>query len=178
MASAVNELKSLIPPARAALPELDWSDVERQLALLLPLDYKRLVETYGQGSFDGFLWVLQPSDRNENLDLVRQHRARLSALRTLHESGEEVPFGVEESAEELVPWAITDNGDVCYWVISTSDDPDKWAVAVNEARGPRWKSFELSSSEFLVALLSGDLSVEFFPDDFPSDSPIFDAVTT
>ena len=48
---------------------------------------------------------------------------------------EEVPYGVERGSEELVRWAITDNGDVCYWVISASDDPDEWLVTVNEARG-------------------------------------------
>ena len=178
MASAVNELKSLVPPARAPLPELDWTYIEHRLGHRLPLDYKRLVEAYGEGSFDGFLWILQPSETNQNLGLVRQHRARLDALRTLRDSGEAVPFNVKESAEELIPWAITDNGDACYWVISGSDDPDEWVVAVNEARGPLWKSFELSASEFLVAVLSGDLRVDVFPDDFPSDSPTFEAVTT
>lgn len=178
MASAVNDLKALVPPTRPPLPELDWAEIERRLGLRLPLDYKRLVETYGQGSFDGFLWVLQPSESNQNLDLLRQRGARLDALRTLRDSGEEVPFGVENTDEELVPWAITDNGDVCYWVRSTSDDPDEWVVTVNEARGPRWKTFALSTSEFLVAVLSGNLRVDLFPDDFPSDSPVFEAVTT
>lgn len=55
MASAVSDLKALIPPTRPPQPELDWTDIERRLRLRLPLDYKRLVETYGQGSFDGFL---------------------------------------------------------------------------------------------------------------------------
>jgi hypothetical protein len=58
--SAIDELKALIPPTRPPLPELDWTSVEERLGLRLPLDYKRLIEAYGQGSFDGFLWVLQP----------------------------------------------------------------------------------------------------------------------
>ena len=173
MASAVNGLKLLIPPATAPLSEVDWDDIKRRLGRPLPLDYMRLVETYGRGSFDGFLWVLQPLRTNQYLDLVQQHRVRLDALRTLRDAGEAVPFSVRESAEELVPWAVTDNGDVCYWVTSVSDDPNRWSVAVNEARGPRWLSFELSATEFLVGILSGDVRVDVFPDDFPSDTPTF-----
>ena len=178
MASAVTELTSLIPPARTPLLVPDWADIERRLGLRLPLDYRRLVETYGQGSFDRFLWVLQPSETNQNLDLVRQHGTQLDALRALRDSGEAMPFGVEESAEELVPWAVTDNGDVCHWVVSASDDPNEWSVAVNEARGSQWESFGLTATEFLVAVLSGDLRVRVFPHDFPSAAPTFEALTT
>ncbi len=178
MASALSDLKTLIQPTREPLQECDWADIERRLGLRLPLDYKLLVEAYGPGSFDRFIWVLQPSGTNPNLDLSLQRGVQLTALRELLAAGEELPFGVEIGDEELAPWAITDNGDVCHWLLSASDDPDDWVVTVNEARGPRWTTFNLSASEFLVAVLSGDLPVDQFPDDFPSDSPAFEAVTT
>lgn len=177
MASAVDNLKALVAPTEGSLREIDWTGLERRFGLRLPTDYKQLVEAYGQGAFDGFLWVLQPSEVNRNLDLIRQRDVRLTALRTLQASGEEVPFVVESGDEEVVPWAITDNGDVCYWVTSTSTDPDGWVVAVNEARGARWQTFDLSTSEFLLAVLAGNLRVEVFPDDFPSGSPMFEVAT-
>ena len=138
------------------------------------MDYKLLIEAYGPGSFDRFIWVLQPSGTNPNLDMSLQRGVQLTALHELKAAGEEMPY----SDEELAPWAITDNGDVCYWLLSASDDPDDWVVTVNEARGPRWTTFTLSASEFLVAVLSGDLSVDQFPDNFPSNSPAFETVTT
>lgn len=164
----------LVPPMTAAFRGLDWTNIEHRLGFQLPLDYRELVDTYGQGSFDRFIWVLQPSSTNHNLDMVRQRRERLAALRTLRDSGEPTPFG----AEELAPWAITDNGDVCYWVISALDLPDEWTIAVNEARGQRWLSFEFGAAEFLVAVLSERLRVEVFPEDFPSRRPTFGADTT
>jgi hypothetical protein len=173
---AVDEISALIPPVRPQLPEPSWTPIEEQLGLRLPRDYKRLVEAYGGGSFDGFLWVLQPFGRAASLDLLCQRSVRLEALRTLRAAGEEVPFGVEDNQEELVPWAITDNGDVCYWVTSSSEDPDRWVTAINEARGPRWSTFDLSASELLLAVLSGSLHVDLFPDDFPSPSPAFEAI--
>ncbi|WP_406858815.1 SMI1/KNR4 family protein [Streptomyces sp. HUAS MG47] len=41
------------PPAQ--LTEVDWAEVESRLGTALPSDYKRMVETFGEGAFDGFL---------------------------------------------------------------------------------------------------------------------------
>lgn len=168
-------LEALIPPTRPSLSEVDWTAIEQRLRLRLPADYKRLVEAYGLGSFDGFIWVLQPSETNQHLDLLRQRKVRLDALRARQADGEVSPFGIDEDHEALAPWAITDNGDVCYWVMNESNKPEQWTVAVNEARGPRWEMFDGSASEFLVGVLSRSLSVGLFPEDFPSEQPTFEA---
>ncbi|MFG3009579.1 SMI1/KNR4 family protein [Streptomyces cinerochromogenes] len=40
-------------PARR--PDVDWAEVESRLGTALPSDYKRMVETFGVGAFDGYL---------------------------------------------------------------------------------------------------------------------------
>ncbi|MFJ8011131.1 SMI1/KNR4 family protein [Streptomyces sp. NPDC096339] len=40
-------------PARR--PDVDWAEMESRLGTALPSDYKRMVETFGHGAFDGFL---------------------------------------------------------------------------------------------------------------------------
>ncbi|MEV5007019.1 hypothetical protein ACIQFZ_26210 [Streptomyces sp. NPDC093064] len=40
-------------PARR--PDVDWEEVESRLGTALPSDYKRMVETFGEGAFDGYL---------------------------------------------------------------------------------------------------------------------------
>ncbi|MFE7568810.1 SMI1/KNR4 family protein [Streptomyces sp. NPDC057539] len=35
--------------------DMDWAEVESRLGIALPSDYKRMVETFGEGAFDGFL---------------------------------------------------------------------------------------------------------------------------
>ncbi len=174
MSAEFDALEALIPPPGPELPEPDWIGLEERLGVRLPFDYKRLVRTYGQGSFDGFLWVLQPSAANQNLDLELQRVVRVDALRTLLSMGEAVPYGLGPGQEELLPWAFTDNGDVCFWVTSGSADPDQWRVAINEARGPLWETFDGSASAFLVAVLSGAVHIGVFPDDFPSEAPAFE----
>ncbi|MFE6847330.1 hypothetical protein [Streptomyces sp. NPDC057686] len=39
----------------AQRPHVDWAEVESRLHTALPSDYKRMVETFGEGAFDGFL---------------------------------------------------------------------------------------------------------------------------
>ncbi|MEV6587155.1 SMI1/KNR4 family protein [Streptomyces acidicola] len=39
----------------AQRPDVDWVEVESRLGTALPSDYKRMVETFGEGAFDGFL---------------------------------------------------------------------------------------------------------------------------
>lgn len=173
--TALDQVKSVVlPPAQPSVPLSGWGQVEGALNLRLPSDYKRLVEDYGAGSLDEFLWVLQPDEANSNLDLLAQRSARLNALRTLREQGETIPFDLEPGNEQVLPWGITDNGDVCYWVTHPYKEPDKWTVVVNEARGPHWEQFNGSVTEFLAAVLSRTLTVPIFPSEFPSEAPIFE----
>lgn len=174
--SSFVRLKESVPPQPGReVTHVDWVNVERALGTELPADYKQLVEAYGPGSFDDFLWLLLPMPSNLHLDLVNQQAVRLDALRSLQAGGELLPQGLRP--EYLIAWATTDNGDVCYWSRGSADGPEKWIVAVNEARGLAWETFKISTSEFLVELLSGALRVRIFPDDFPSVQPVYNALT-
>lgn len=174
MTRALDRLATLVPPPQATQSHPEWSEVERLLKTRLPDDYKSLVELYGPGAFDGFLWILQPAETNEHLDLTAQRDVRLGALRVLQRQGEAIPFQIDTGNEVLLPWAITDNGDVVYWVADPRDEPNKWSVVINEARGPLWEGFDGSATEFLRAVLAKSFVPSSFPGDFPSDEPIFE----
>lgn len=134
----------------------------------LPVDYRALVETYGEGSFDDFLWLLHPTSPNPNLNLISQ-------LRTVRDALTGDPSGVGPRPEDLVPWAETDNGDVCYWRFDANRRLAN-SVVVNEGRGDAWAEFNnLSATAWLLAILTGKIRVPVFPDDFPSPYPSFRA---
>jgi hypothetical protein len=135
MPSPLEWLRTVVPPPGSSVPEIDWTATERDLGVLLPPDYPGLVEIYGPGSFDDFIWILQPAATTEHLDLVKQRTVRLDALRAVQAEGEVVPYSVEPGSEGLTPWAITDNGDVLYWVTDDAPDPPDWTVAINQSRG-------------------------------------------
>ncbi|MGW6060490.1 SMI1/KNR4 family protein [Streptomyces sp. NPDC055189] len=43
----------------AQRPDADWAEVAARLSTALPSDYKRVVETFGEGAFDGYLDLYQ-----------------------------------------------------------------------------------------------------------------------
>lgn len=164
------------PPPAGLSRQIDWRGVEGRIGTSLPADYKEMVQTYGPGAFGNFIYILQPDSNNHNIDLEHRGAMAIEALRVLqadrsgnpYGGGEELPYRLGGSPE-IIPWAITDNGDVCYWVTRQSSGPDGWRVAVNEGSAPEWEEFDGSSTEFLLAVLSGDYVSDIFPDDFPGD---------
>jgi hypothetical protein len=170
--SSLKYLMCLLPPPPEALESEDavaWDRVERSLGTELPLDYKELLATYGSGAVDGFLWILNPFAKNHHLNLIHEGRAKLEALAALiHET---VPYPLYPNPNGLLPCAVTDNGDVMFWICS--GHPSEWNLAINEGRGPRWREYKLSLTDFLIRLISRELIVDLFPNDFPSNQPVF-----
>ena len=162
----LEHLVKLVPPPATTAGSIDWTAVEGGLGVRLPNDYKLLIRTYGVGKFDDFIWVLHPTTPNNNLRLESQIQRCRWALKEVR--------GSFASPSEVTPWAITDNGDVCYWLNrGLSVDPDGWQIAVNESRGPDWEVADLSTTAWLEAVLSRRLTIRLFPADFPSTSPRF-----
>jgi hypothetical protein len=89
------------------------------------------------------------------------------------DAGERLPDYIG-SIETLVPWAVTDNGDVCFWDGDPARDPNRWTVVVNEGRGPQWERYAGDASSFLADVLARRHTVEVFPPDFPSPRPTFE----
>ncbi|WP_143202910.1 hypothetical protein [Streptomyces sp. CB02261] len=45
-----------LPPQR---PDVDWAQIEERMGVPLPRDYKRMVETFGEGAFDAYVHLNQ-----------------------------------------------------------------------------------------------------------------------
>jgi hypothetical protein len=160
------------PPARPSeTPEKGgWEAVEATLGFALPEDYKEFISTYGTGAVDGFLWVLNPFSKNQHLNLINQGTVRLDAQRRFAEdSGITTPYALHPDADGLFPWGLTDNGDVLYWLCKGA--PSSWFIVVCDSRASYWEEFNFSTTEFLASLITRQIVVDVFPDDFPSESP-------
>lgn len=148
-----------------------WPEIEQQLGTRLPSDYKNFIDRFGSGTIGRFVWIFSPYTNNEHVNLERQLVSQRDVLANLAEGGEDIPFDYFPGEGGLFPFGATDNGDVLYW--RTKGAPDDWTVIVNEARGPKWESFELPMTEFLTQILTRQISCSIFPDDFPPEVPTF-----
>ncbi|MER5730229.1 hypothetical protein ABT084_18125 [Streptomyces sp. NPDC002138] len=49
----------------------------------------------------------------------------------------------------------TDNGEYLFWISEPESAPDRWCIAVHEARGPCWFRYDGALTAFLASVLSG-----------------------
>jgi hypothetical protein len=170
----MHDLEAVLrPPRRPSRIVPDWATVEADIGTRLPSDYKWFIDTYGVGRVDDFLSVFYPASNNTYIRLKDQIARQLGAYRTLRETWpKDIPYPLFPELSGILPWGITDNGNVCVWR-TVSANPDEWPVAVNESRGPKWDTFAGSMTAFLADVLSRRYECSVFPDDFPSTSPKF-----
>jgi hypothetical protein len=158
--------------AQDALSPDRWKVVEEQLGTGLPEDYKRFLEAFGIGTINGFLVVLAPLSSNQHVDLLKRCRSELEAYET---SKREFPQyycdDVYPTPGGILPFAVTDNGEVLYW--RTVGSPEQWTVTVYESRGPKKFDFDGGMTEFLVAILTGEIECDVLPRGFSKSPPVF-----
>lgn len=160
---ALDDLVRLCPPPAEPPPAVDWTQAERALGSGLPSDYKRLVETYGDGVFDETVWLLVPDSAHDDCDLVAQTAEREEILGRLWAAGEEKPALLLEEGARVLPWAHEEGtGAFLYWLVRPGQDPDAWTVLYNEGRGPLWEHHDTGCLAFLLSVLDGTARTEYF----------------
>ncbi|MFI6415367.1 histone-like nucleoid-structuring protein Lsr2 [Streptomyces sp. NPDC050585] len=168
--TSLSELIELCPPPIEA-PAVDWADVENSLRLRLPQDYKDLAAAYGPGAFCDFIRIYHPRSATQWVNLTGPMPATIRAqLQHALDRGTSIPY----RPGEMFAIGVTDNGNHLFWIIDEQqEDPNTWCIAVNEARGPRWYTYDGTLTDFLTAVLSGRLHVPMFPHDLLSRGVTF-----
>lgn len=159
--TGLDDLVRLCPPPVDPPPVTDWDAMEDTLGFRLPGDYKRLCDAYGPGCFGDFIGIRHPLGATDWISLTGPMATTVGRqLAADRASGRPVPH----DPRKLFAVGVTDNGEYLFWVTEPKDQPDRWRIAVNEARGPRWYAFDGGIVEFLVAVLGGRTRVPLFPD--------------
>ncbi|WP_446040549.1 hypothetical protein [Streptomyces sp. SID1121] len=146
--------------------------IEDELGRQLPADYHKLMEVYGPGCFDEFMWLYGNFPENGNLDIRhRTQKARRVFSRSASVNLNAMLDGLGATRQDVISWGGTDNGDLCIWVAVGS--PDRWPIIVVDVREDIYLKFGGGVSDFLLAFLRKDMASDIFPDDFPSKNPEF-----
>ncbi|WP_435885461.1 SMI1/KNR4 family protein [Streptomyces prunicolor] len=168
----ISVLLSLCPPPQDGGAGEPLARTEETLGRRLPDSYHRLVEAYGTGCFDEFIWLYGNSPENNNLDIWhRSQKARRVFLRSASVNLNLALSGLGASRDDIISWGGTDNGDLCIWV--AVGPSDQWPILVVDVREDICIKFDGNVTEFLLAFLQKDVTSDIFPDDFPSANPEF-----
>jgi len=143
--------------------ETGWKQLQLDMNIVLPTDYKEYIKIYGTSCIDDFLWVLNPFCMNENINFIQKGESIIDAYKTLRKSHPNIfRYNIFPEKNGLLPWGFTDNGQELYW--KTGSAPDEWSVVVCEYDCYEYK---MCMTEFLYKILSGEIICDKFPEDFP-----------
>ena len=175
---ALARLRALGPPPALPISAVGpqvWSDVERELGLKLPTDFKQLLEEYGLGAFNDFLFAFNPAVANPHMNLLHSAAEYARIDRSSRADGVPIPYPIHPEQGGLLAWGKTDNGDVLFWLTDPPEDPDSWPIVASESRGPNWYRHPGPASSFLADLLSGAIQVPFIGPDQIGGEPRFES---
>ncbi|MBL1087983.1 MULTISPECIES: SMI1/KNR4 family protein [Streptomyces] len=131
---------------------VDWAETEARLGTPLPSDYKRLVDLFGDGAFDGYLQLHVPGSCFKSTDLVRQ-TAWLSEWASATSSALWEPYELYPAPGGLLQWASSEQADAFFW-LTEGTDPDRWPILITEDTHDSWVRFDGTTTEFLYRMLT------------------------
>ncbi|MEU6868930.1 histone-like nucleoid-structuring protein Lsr2 [Streptomyces sp. NPDC046876] len=166
----ISALTCLCPPSGSPTA-IRWEPVEATLGMPLPADYKQLAETYGPGRFNNYLGVFHPHGVTEYVNLTGPMPARIRGQ--LHQQARQGRLPVPHDPDALFAIGSTDNGEYLFWITEPADQPDRWRITVNEARGPGWFDYDGNLTGFLTSILTGHTHVPHFPHSLTQHPPRF-----
>jgi hypothetical protein len=149
------ELFRLAPPPAEPM-RADWDEVEHDLGLRLPTDYKGLVDRYGDYEFGVFLRLLDPRTLAPTAREILDDEI---PLRT--EWPHQYPYLFHPEPGGLLGWATSRNGDWLCWL--TDGDSGAWPVILWQRR-PMWHHrHEVRATGFLHGWLTGRITTLVLP---------------
>ncbi|MGW5235163.1 SMI1/KNR4 family protein [Streptomyces nodosus] len=167
-----------LPESQALLgePRFNWSDpaswteLEQELGIEFPADFREIVDTYGSIEINGQLYLKHPAGHLLH-DLGEMIRRDLELWRD-EDMAEFLPDPVGANPGELMPVATATTGEAIF--LRVPDGPSSsWRVAVQEFDSPAWTLYEMTFSEWLLAYLRGR-DVTLCSQGFAPDRPFWE----
>ncbi len=140
----------------------DWAQVEKELGIRVPEDYRKIIETYGDHGWNDFISVFNPFSDNRNLNLASKSKEILKYENMLRdESPHYYPIAIFPEKEGIFPWAVTDNGDYLFWI--TKGDCARWPTMIRDSRAPEFEVHFMETCMILYHIFNGTLRSMILP---------------
>lgn len=151
--ATLSEIKSLLGE-----PQFNWSDpapwieLEQELNVEFPTDFREIVDAYGSILVNNQLYLKHPAGHLLH-DLGTMIRRNLDLWRD-EDMMEFLPSPAGANPGELMPVATATTGEAIF--LRVPDAPSSpWRVVVQEFDSPAWTLHEMAFSEWLLAYLQG-----------------------
>ncbi|WP_329128115.1 SMI1/KNR4 family protein [Streptomyces sp. NBC_01465] len=149
-----------LPDIKALLgePRFNWSDpapwieLEEELGITFPADFREIVDAYGSVEINGQLYLNHPAGHLLH-SLGESIRGDLELWRD-EDMVEYLPSPAGAKPAELMPVASATTGEAVF--LRVPDTPSSpWNVVVQEFDSPAWTHYEMTFSDWLLAYLKG-----------------------
>ncbi|MEO6088625.1 MAG: SMI1/KNR4 family protein [Umezawaea sp.] len=173
---SVDELLDVVAWSGAGDAALDWTAVEERLGTSLPPDYRRLMSTWRSGILDDFVQLLCPVQDESTLSrFVRESAEYVEyAGEWRRADSNAVPHPLPPEESGILPWAVSADGDVFFWLPS-GPSPATWTIVFCDDSYSTWGAYDGTLTEFLLDLVRGRIvgeSLEYTP----SGEPAFEVI--
>jgi hypothetical protein len=153
--------------------EVDWPAVESSIGLGLPDDYKRLVEIFPDGVFQGLVRVNRPGDHYESVrEFLGFYAHQLEDMHQFQAGGGAIPYPIFPEPGGLLPWATGPRAEPLFW-LTRGEDPNAWPVVAASYDLAEWQEFAGSAGELLVEAVQGRFDASLFGIDLATGAASF-----
>ncbi|MFG2295995.1 SMI1/KNR4 family protein [Streptomyces sp. NPDC048603] len=129
-----------------------WRELEQELGVAFPADFREVVDAYGSIEINKQLYLRHPAGHLLH-SLGRNIRLDLELWRD-EDMVEYLPSPVGANPGELIPVASATTGEAVF--LRLPDGPaSPWRVVVQEFDSPAWTLYEMTFGEWLLAYLKG-----------------------
>jgi hypothetical protein len=156
ISSATQALLGEIHWSAPAAP-VRWSTVEKAVGVRYPSEFREVADALPPGTFQTFLTLLHPSLHNPK-KYVTEIRGYAGMLESEAEA-RGFPYPVYPQRGGVLPWAIIGFDYIICW-LTGDDEPDAWPVVLCDSHLSWWQVYQLSTAEFLRAVLSIPTPIE------------------
>ncbi|WP_411069634.1 SMI1/KNR4 family protein [Streptomyces sp. cmx-4-25] len=147
-----------------------WEELERDLGVELPADFREIVDAYGSVLVNNQLYMRHPAPHLLH-DLRTNVRGDLEFWRE-EDMAEFLPGPAGGGPGEVIPVASATTGEAVF--LRVPDGPAQpWRVVVQEMDSPSWTLYEMTFGEWLLAYLKGR-NVMLCSRDFAPDGPFYE----
>ena len=146
-----------------------WEQYQNECNYGFPPDYKYLLNLYGTGGINNFLWILTPFEGNEEINILKRAktmRVSLNYMKTMFPGKYNYSIFPDEGG--LLPWGYTDNGDELYY--------KDGSIVVFGSRYSDFYEYRMGVVEFIYKLLMREIICDAFPDDFIIGTPEYNSI--